>query len=148
MAFADLEDLQDRLDFELDEAQTRMAMAALEDASELARSYAGVNWQDHLAPRIVQVTVLNVAARYMRNPDGLTTSRAGDETLSWADLKGKASLHFTADEMALLGKFGRRNTIGSIGTYAWRSGNSVPNGFVPTDPPGDLFPFFAEGDNH
>lgn len=148
MAFADLEDLQDRLDFELDEVQMRMAIAALEDASEDARGYSGINWQDHLAPRWVTSIVLRVCADYMRNPDNFITSRAGDETVSWADAKGKRSLHFKDYEIERLRACGKRNTIGSIGTYAWRSGTSVPNGFVPTDPPGDLFPFFAEGDNH
>lgn len=127
MAFADVSDVEDRLDFTLSEAEQRMTLAALEDASVLARGYAGQNWPDHAAPKHVVTIVLNVVARYMRNPDGYTTSRAGDETVTWSDLRGKAALHFTDDEkeeLAGYSPWGTVGGIGSIGVYAHRKGSS------------------------
>lgn len=127
MAFADLEDVEDRLDWSLSEAEQRMALAALEDATVYAREYAGQNWPDHAAPKFVVTIVLNVVARYMRNPDAYTTSRAGDETVSWADLRGKAALHFTdgeRDDLAALNPVHSVGGIGTIGIYAHRQGSS------------------------
>jgi len=39
-----------------------------------------------LTRSLVRTLVLRCAARYMRNPDGYVTSRAGDETLTWSDI--------------------------------------------------------------
>lgn len=127
MAFADLEEVEDRLDFVLDEAYTKMALAALEDASVMAREYAKVNWPDYGAPRFVKQMVLNVVARYLRNPDGFVTSRAGDETVTWSDLRGAATLRFTDEERAdlaaiLMGP----QSFGSVGVFAHRSRQDPP----------------------
>ena len=126
MAFADLEEVEDRLDFALDESMTKMALAALDDASVMACEYARVNWPDDAVPRFVKQMVLNVVARYLRNPDGFTTSRAGDETVSWSDLRGAATLRFTDEERADLAAILMGSpSFGSVGVYAHRPRGSV-----------------------
>jgi hypothetical protein len=102
MAFADLQDLEDQLDFELDEGAQRAAVARLQQASDYAEHYAGTTWSESKAPRIVKSIVLNVVERYIRNPDGYTQSRAGDETLMWDDNAGKGTFFFTDEEKAIL----------------------------------------------
>ncbi len=67
--FATVEELVDRLDWDLDAKELRMAAAALEDASDLARGIGKESWVDAtVAPRLVRVTVLNACKRYMQNP--------------------------------------------------------------------------------
>lgn len=154
MAFADVEEVELRVDFEFDEAYTKMAQAALEDASEWARHYAGVQWPDYKAPKFVKSIVLNVVARYLRNPDGFTTSRAGDETVSWSDLRGQPTLRFTEEEKGELGAYAHGpQAFGSVGVYAHRSKNDEgplngwvgvagnPERFFPLFDPGAYYPF-------
>ena len=154
MAFADLEEVEDRLDFDLDEAYTKMALAALEDASEMAREYGKKNWPDNSCPRFVKTMVLNVVARYLRNPDGFVISRAGDETVTWSDLRGEATLRFTEQEREDLLELTRGpSTFGSVGVYAHRSRNDEgplegwvgvtgqPERYFPLFDPGTYYPF-------
>ncbi|GGS24759.1 hypothetical protein GCM10010238_11130 [Streptomyces griseoviridis] len=63
----------------LDEDEARIATSALDDASDLATTY-GRDWPEETAPRLVKTLVLKSAARCMRDPEGYTQSRAGDET--------------------------------------------------------------------
>lgn len=81
----------------------RIATGALEDASDLAATY-GREWGEDTAPRFVRTLVLKSAVRYVRNPNGYTQSRAGDETLAWSDAHGRdsGSVYFTRDEIRLL----------------------------------------------
>lgn len=148
MAFADLADLEDRLDFQLSEEQMRMASAALEDASHMARHYSGLQWPDHSAPQIARAIVLNVVARYIRNPDGYTQSRAGDESVSWSDGNGAdlSPLRFTGDEQGILRNLGRPVGFGSFGTFAWRSKPlPVDTVYVPAEGRSP-FPMFSGSD--
>ena len=79
--FATLDELKFRLPWTLDTDEERDASGALEDASDLARGY-GRDWVDAPdAPRLVRTLVLKAVKRYMNNPEGITQSRAGDETL-------------------------------------------------------------------
>ncbi|WP_234373371.1 hypothetical protein [Streptomyces sp. H-KF8] len=52
-------------------------MRALDDASDLAATY-GRDWPEDTAPRLVNTLATKSAARYLRNPNGYTQSRAGD----------------------------------------------------------------------
>lgn len=146
MAFADLEDLELRLDIELSEKEKQMALAALEDASDYARHYGGQNWRDESPPVIVRAIVLNVVSRYMRNPDAFVQSRAGDETLVWSDLRGEAALRFTDGEKQILGEysFGKQN-VGSVGVYAHRKEPLPADCWIPVAgmPSPTYFPLFA-----
>jgi len=96
--FAQVEDVQGRIDFTMSAAEERVAGAALDDMSEEARYHAGQAWPvPEEAPRMVRRLVLVAVARYMKNLDGLTQSRAGDETVAFTDLGDKAGAPFFSD---------------------------------------------------
>ncbi|WP_436739930.1 hypothetical protein [Streptomyces sp. BBFR102] len=158
--FATLDELKGRLDWTLDADEERIATASLEDASDLARAYAGRDWEPvTAAPRLVRTMVLKACKRYMNNPSGFTQSRAGDETLAWNDDAGEdaGTVYFTKDEQDMLANLGgRRAGLVSAGVTAWnsnirryrsrrswRSGNDLPAGFVPAGSGKDV-PFFGD----
>lgn len=147
-AFASLDELKNRLDWALSVDEERIATAALEDASGLAREY-GRDWEAATAPRLVRTLVLRACARYMRNPDGYTQSRAGDETLSWNDSAGRdaGTVHFTREEQRLLRTLaGGSPGIFSVPITAWgpqpkQSGER----WVPTAGSSEPFEFYSSG---
>lgn len=164
VAFATLQELQDRLDWDLSESEKRDAEGALEDASEYARSFGKASWTDaENAPRLVRTLVLTAVKRYIKNPDGYTQSRAGDETVAWNDIGDKAGApYYTQDEIKMLrglagnvsGFFSaplvahdprkaRRSTVVYVpvdytGLYV--------NGHNAVEMAGDFFPMFDESD--
>jgi len=145
--YATLDELKARLDWTLDEDEERIAATALEDASDLAAHY-GHDWPTATsAPRLVRTLVLKAAARYLRNPDGYTQSRAGDETLAWSDAAGQnaGTVYFTDEEVRLLeGLGGRRPGLASVIVSAWGSRARRPGGgYVPADG-GKPFPLFDD----
>ncbi|MEU2854145.1 hypothetical protein [Streptomyces syringium] len=148
MAYATLAELKGRLDWELDEDELRIAASALEDASELAASY-GRDWPEATVPRLVKTLVLKSASRYMRNPNGYTQSRAGDETLAWSEAHGRdaGSVYFTREEIRLLAELGgRKPTLASAPVSAWgtKAGRRRV-GLIPVDyVGGDRFPMFRD----
>ena len=148
-AYASLDDLRQRLDFDMDEAQERLALAALDDASEEARQY-GRDWSPETVPRLVRTIVLKACVRYLRNPDGYTSSRAGDETLTWSDRgdPNAGALSFTRDEIALLRELAGRSTgLTSASVFAWSPRqHRRGSGHVPVDGGGDPFPLFPGED--
>ena len=149
--FATIEELTARLDWDLDAKELLMAEAALEDASDLARGIGKQSWVDaSTAPRLVRTTVLQACKRYMQNPAGYTQSRAGDETLGWADIGDRAgAVYFTKDEQALLrGLAGQASGLYIANTYAWSSRpDKQVDVFVPTNVTPIGFPLFALGDD-
>lgn len=149
---ATIEDLEARLDWVLDDLELSVAETALEDLSDDARFYGSSTWDEATAPRQAKSLVLRAAARFMRNPDGYTQSRAGDETLMWGD-KGEnaGSAHFTEREQQMLARIAGVNTssIHSVELVAWGPRRETGPGYVPVDPTGYAqkprdFPFFAE----
>lgn len=120
--FATLSELMNRLDWTLDPSEERIAAAALEDASELARGH-GKNWVDAAsAPRLVRTLVLSACVRYMKNPESYILSRAGDETVQWEGQGQNAGVvHFTEDERKLLAALGGKSSIFSVPVNAWRT---------------------------
>ncbi|WP_372407210.1 hypothetical protein [Streptomyces luteireticuli] len=137
-----------RLDWPLDDHELRIAASALEDASELAASY-GRDWPEDTAPRLVKTLVLKATSRYMRNPNGYTQSRAGDETLAWSEAHGRdaGTVYYTREEIRLLTELGgRKPTLASADVMAWGSKvrpevtGTVPVGY----PGGDQFPLFSD----
>ncbi|MEU0739254.1 hypothetical protein [Streptomyces sp. NPDC006134] len=145
MAYATLDELMGRLDWELDEDELRIAASALDDATDLAMTY-GREWPEETVPRLVRTLVLRAAARYVRNPHGYTQSRAGDETLAWSDAHGRdaGSVHYTREEIRLLENLaGTRPGLTSVPVSAW-STQSAPSrvGMVPVDYDGAPFPMF------
>ncbi|MER6314618.1 hypothetical protein ABT237_12725 [Streptomyces sp. NPDC001581] len=146
MAYATLADLTDRLDWDLDGDEQRIAVGALEDASELAAAY-GRDWPADRAPRLVRTLVLKAAARYMNNPNGYTQSRAGDETLAWSDIgRDAGTVFFTREEKRLLeGLAGTRPGLTSVVVSSWDSRIRVTDGGrVPVDYGGDRFPLYGD----
>lgn len=146
MAYATLDELKGRLDWDLDPDELRIAAGALEDASDLAATY-GRDWPEDTTPRLVKTLVLKSAARYMRNPNGYTQSRAGDETLAWSDAHGRdaGSVYFTREEIRLLEELaGRKPGISSVVVSAWGTSCRRRKGLVPVDYGGDRFPLFGD----
>jgi hypothetical protein len=149
--FATLDELKARLDWTLDADEERIANSALEDASDLATHYAGREWPEGAAPRMVRTLVLKAAKRYLNNPAGYTQSRAGDETLGWNDSQGEdaGTVHFTGDEQRLLREIGgRKPGLVSVPVTAWNSvRRPVVVGLVPVAQPApDAKPFPLFGD--
>jgi len=148
--FATLDELRDRLDWTLDPDEERLAASALEDASDEARMH-GRDWTTEHAPRLVKTVVLKAVVRYLRNPDGYVSSRAGDETLTWSDRgdPNAGAVSFTRDEIALLRELaGKRAGLTSAPITAWsqRPHRHGP-GYVPVDGGGTVFPLFSHEDD-
>lgn len=146
MDFATIEELTARLDWTLDADETRIAVAALEDLSDQARYY-GLAWPvPATAPRMVRSIVLNAAVRYMRNPDGYTLSRAGDETLQWTDLGPDAgAAHFNDKEIKALRKMAGATGLGTVPMTAWgQMKQQVEVGYVPVPVSSEPFPLYAD----
>lgn len=142
-------DVQARLDFEMDEQELTVCEAAIEDASDLARDY-GRDWSGpSTAPRIVLTLVRRAVTRHMKNPNGYTVSRAGDETLQWADDAGEnmGDVYFTKDEQERLAKAAghAKGGLVSVGTYAHNSRTAPRVGYVPTDMA--PFPLYASSED-
>lgn len=143
-ALVSVEELAARLPFVMDEDETREAEGALEDLSDDARSYGRATWLNPTsAPRQVRNLVLRAAARHMKNYDGFTTSRAGDESVGWTDRGEQAgSAYFTAAEIKLLRGLSGRGGFASVPLSTWQNtAGSV--GYVPVAGGGDPFPMFA-----
>ncbi|WP_159795657.1 hypothetical protein [Puerhibacterium puerhi] len=145
---ASLEELQNRLDWVLDEQEKVLAESALEDASALVRAQ-GLNWTPQNIPPVAKTIVLAAARRYVVNNQGLVTSRAGDETLQWADIGDKAgSVYLTEDEKKTLSTITRGVGFGSIPMTAWKTRPGAADDrpyYVPVSGwPGERpFPYYA-----
>jgi hypothetical protein len=153
---ARLEDLEERIDRELDDRERKLAEAALADASELAR-FHGRNWTPENVPGLVATLVLRACKRYMANPEGFVISRAGDETVTFSDrgdVSSYGTVHFTADEQHLLAELaGRTSTLTTAQISAhgtdphWESRPGIrrpnPDGMVPVAPAGKPFPLYG-----
>lgn len=145
--FLTVEELQARLPWTLDEDELRDAASALDLLSELARVYGKATWTAVSAPRLVVNYIAAAAKRYLGNSDGLTQSRAGDETLGMTDLGDKAgSPYFTENEIKLIGALAGKSSLMSVPVVAWGSKRSIDDiGYVPVagqtfEKP---FPYFA-----
>ncbi|SNS50324.1 hypothetical protein [Actinacidiphila glaucinigra] len=150
MAYATLDELKGRLDWDLDPDELRIAAGALEDASDLAVAY-GREWPEDKVPRLVRTLVLKAAARYLRNPNGYTQSRAGDETLAWSDIgRDAGTVYYTREEIRLLEELaGRKRGIVGVPVSAWgtKPQSVDAGGYVPVDYGGDTFPLFGDAVN-
>lgn len=121
MGIIPLEELTDLLDWELDEKELKNAAKALETLEEYARFYGSTQWRTRPAmPPFVQKVVVAAAARYLYNAGGYVQSRAGDETLMWAERNEMLGrLDFTDDEKKQIAKIAGKNpTFGTVGIYA------------------------------
>ena len=145
----DIADLIARLPFVMDEDEMREAEGALSDLSFDAQSIGSALWADPATtPQAVQNLIVRAAARHMKNYEGYTMSRAGDETVQWQDHDVAGQATFTKDEKLMLKTMGGRLPfIGGVGVYAY--GTSVRReGMVPVDYAVEYrrsdFPLFAD----
>lgn len=143
-ALVETDRLVGSLDWELTPSEVADAADTLEYLSDLARTHAGQVWE-YLCPPIVRGTILAAAKRYMRNADGYTQSRAGDETLAWDGQGDKAGTpYFTSQEIAVIRACVGRVGFGSVTVNAWgTSNNRVVSGYVPTGPDSKPFPLYG-----
>lgn len=145
---ADIEQLAERLPFVMDDDETREATGALEDLSDEARFYGKPQWiNPTVTPQPVIRLILRAAQRHMKNYEGFTTSRAGDETAMWTDRgESSGSATFTADEKARIKEYGGNQRPGfySVNTFAaTRRPRQHVAGLVPAQG-GGMIPYFAD----
>ena len=121
---ASVEELQARLDWTLPDNEIGVAEGALRDLSDDARYYGLSGWDSVSAPEMVKSLVLRAAARFMRNFEGFAQSRAGDETVIWAEHdRAPDTAEFSRPEIDRLRELanGRPAGLVSVGTYAWQT---------------------------
>lgn len=146
---ATTDELAERLPFVMDPDELREAEGALIDLSDEARHHGSDRWiSEDTTPESVINLILRAATRHMKNYEGYTNSRAGDESVSWSD-KGvnSGSAHFTPDEQARLGELGgyRRTGFYTVNMYAYNSGRGpyAMDGYVPDEGSREPIAFFA-----
>lgn len=141
-----LTDLEARLPFALDDDEKREATGALEDLSFDAQAIGSAKWTDEAnTPTAVKNLIVRAAARHMKNYEGYTVSRAGDETVQWAEAETPGQAVFNEDEKRMLRQMGGSLPfIGGVGTYAYSNKPAPKVGYVPTTV-GNDFPMFADG---
>ena len=83
----------------LDADERREAEGALADLSWDAQSIGSAKWTTPVnTPQSVKNLIVRAAARHMKNYEGYTQSRAGDETVQWAEQDTPGTATFTRDE--------------------------------------------------
>ena len=143
--FATVEELQARLDFTMTEAERGVAQGALEDLSIDARTYGRPTWQPLTAPALVRSLVLRAAARFMRNYDGYSESRAGDETVGWQETGRQAdTAEFHPREIAQLQALKGQTGFGTLGITVWGNQRNVYDEIWVRDDNGRDIPFIHE----
>lgn len=143
-SLVELDRLVGSLDWELTPSEVADGLDTLEYLSDLARTHASQAWE-YTCPPIVRGTILAAAKRYMRNADGYTQSRAGDETLGWDGLGDKAGApYFTTNEIGVIRACVGRVGFASVVVNAWgTSKNRVSDGLVPTGDNSKPFPLYG-----
>ena len=128
-ALAKVEDVEARLEDEVTDKLRVMITVYLEDASDAARYY-GREWTPLDCPMPVSRMVASAVARFIRNPERLSQSRAGDETLVFQD---STSVWFTDAEIARLQRIGNPapRTFGSLKIVAWGERHRREVGYAP-----------------
>lgn len=126
MALTTVEAVTKRLEGEITPEMEVMIEEYLEDASDQAIYYGEREWTEVTVPASVARIVANAVARFMRNPDGLAQSRAGDETMAWQDIPEAGAVYFTRQEIERLQRIGnpRLATFGTFSVVA--HGNTPP----------------------
>lgn len=102
-------------------ADSDQAQARLENASEIVRAYAGVDWLNDAedapadVPGAIPGLVAGVVERATRNPSGIVQETAGPFGRSFgADAAQR--LYLTAAEKAVIRRAAGRSQLGSIAT--------------------------------
>ena len=153
---AELEDLEARLEFDLDDDKMReLGRSALEDATVLVREYGLASWTAATAPPIAITLTLKAAARFVINPMSLETARGADETNIWGETNSRG-VYLEPDEIELLRQHRKTdNGFQAPRTYNYtkRFADVRPLGtkhYSPVTGYGDgqakFFPDYTEGD--
>lgn len=153
-ALATVAEIEARIDWVLDDGERRLAQAALDDLSVDARHYTGLpiaTPED--CPPLVRSLILRATERFLRNPEGASQSRAGDETLMWDNRKDDrgGSAHFTETEIADLRAVNASNgsalgSFGTFGVFAWTNAEAPRDLTVLPDHGDEPFPWIAAED--
>ena len=147
MALVDLTELENRIDWDLDDREKRLGQAALDDLSLDAIDY-GRNWHPMNTPPRIKRLILKAAMRYMNNYRGLVQSRAGDETEIYREHEDMGTAAFTSEEVKEIISIAsgtRGKGFGSIPAYAWGTDPYKKMEYVPA-PPGKWFPLYDPED--
>ena len=136
-----LEVLEARSPFPLSSRDREVAKAAIVDASNLVRHEGNPNWNPMNVPPVVKTVVRNSVARFMNLIDGVTVSRAGDETEHYTDLQERTGTVFlTEDEKETVRRCaGRgRSSMFAVSTFLYTPPNppTVPEAAVSPVPAG------------
>lgn len=120
--------------------------SVIDSASNRARHYGRATWNASVCPPVVKSIVLDACNRALALEDGIVTSRAGDETDMFSDMRERTgTVFFTDDEIKTIREAaGRSGNFGVVTTYR-HNPNPAPvyTGYVPVEG-GGLFPFFEE----
>lgn len=129
-----LEDLEARSPFPLSSRDREVAKAAIVDASNLVRHEGNPNWNPMNVPPVVKTVVRNSVSRFMNLLDGVTVSRAGDETEHYTDLQEKTGTVFlTEDEKETVRRCaGRgRSSMFAVSTFLYTPPTQSEQSVVP-----------------
>lgn len=142
----DIIDLEARLPFIMDADEKREAEGALADLSWDAQSIGSAKWTTPLnTPQSVKNLIVRAAARHMKNYEGYTQSRAGDETVQWAEQDTPGTATFTRDEKQMLKQMGGKMPfIGGVSVVAWNSRPTTTTQYAPTTS-GSPIPYWYDG---
>lgn len=151
-ALATLDEVKARYDETLGPDDERLVQGSLDSLSIQARFYSGQDWpaQEDCPPRVWDM-ILNATVRHLRNPDGASQTRAGDETLMWDNRKNElaGTAYFVDREIAELRQMGAGSAkaFGTIATWSWTTGSGRRDLTIGTTPGhGDPLPFIAKED--
>lgn len=132
-----VEELVARSPFPLSARDRGVAGAAIVDASNLVRHEGNPNWRPENVPPVVKTVVRNSVSRFLNLMDGVTVSRAGDETEHYTDLQEKTGTVFlTEDEKETVRRCaGRgRSSMFAVSTFLYTPPNGDVSGGVDVSP--------------
>lgn len=148
-ALVTLEAVQKGLDWELSDEEKGIAENAIEELSDDARYYGLSGWVDpDRTPRPVLSLVRRAVVAYMKNYEGFTQSRAGDETLVWDGQGENAGRpYFTSEEQKRLRSYRQKGGgLSTVSVVAYGNRRSTAVGLVPVSDGTRPFPLFASSD--
>jgi hypothetical protein len=118
-AFASTDDLDVRLPGGLNASDEDRAQAALDDASALIRSEAGIDWVDDDAlrtdfPAVLRVICITAARRELENPDGIISETIDGYSQRLAN--ASTGVYLTPKEVRVVRRCAGRSGLWSLGT--------------------------------
>lgn len=136
LALCTVEMVKNWLDVNLavdDPSVDSMIEQAIMEASDQARDIGSDLWTLVNVPTSVSRIVANAVQRFVRNPDGLVTSRSADEGMGWRDVEDADTVRFTEGEVKRIRKAAGLSATGalhSVGVYAYSDRPARDNDWV------------------